>query len=65
MNRIIEAAENIDEIRKFDYEVHCPLCNKKQWALFDKLYTYSYGQCEDCSSVEELKALADNIFAIL
>ena len=65
MNKIIEAAENIDKIRKFNYEVHCPLCREKQWSLFDKLYTYAYGKCVDCSTVRDLEELGENIFAIL
>jgi len=65
MNKIIEAAQNIDKIRKFNYEIHCPLCEEKQWALFDKLFTYSYGKCTDCTDAEELKILGENAFAIL
>ena len=65
MNKIIEAAEKLDEIRKFDYLVHCPLCSEKQFSLFDKLYTYAYGKCVDCSTSDELERLGENIFTIL
>lgn len=65
MNKIIEAAENRDKILTFDCKIHCPLCGEKQYSGFAKLYTYAYGKCEDCSTVEELKTLGDNIFAIV
>lgn len=63
--RIIEAAENKDEILSFEYTVHCPHCGEKQFSPFDKLYTYSYGKCVDCSTVDELERLGENVFAIL
>jgi len=63
--RIIEAAENRDEILSFEHTVRCPHCGEKQFSPFDKLYTYGYEKCVDCSSPEELKRLGENIFAIL
>jgi len=65
MNRIIEAAENKADILKWDNEVRCPLCDEKLFSPFDKLYTYSYGKCVNCSTSEEIMTLSENIFAIL
>jgi len=63
MNNIVEAAKRVDEIKKFDFEVHCPVCSDKQWSLFDKLYTFAYGKCVNCSTAEEIeRLLLDNLY---
>lgn len=62
--RTIESTEKRDEILTFDFKVICSLCGEMQYSGFAKLYTYTYGKCEDCPTVEELKFSGENIFAI-
>ena len=64
MNNIIQVAENRDEIMARQ-DLHCPLCLEKQFSPFDKLYASAYEKCIDCSTINEVETLGENIFAIL
>lgn len=65
MNKIIEVAKNAKEITKSSHEVFCPWCNEKQWSIFDKFYTKSYGSCVDCEDTEKLTKRSEDIFNLI
>ena len=65
MNKIIEVAENKDKILAFGNKVYCSECGELQYSLFGKLFTSSYGVCEDCTSEDQLLKKSENIFKIL
>ena len=61
---IIEVAQKSDEIAHRQ-DVYCPLCQSRQYAVFDKLYTVAYEKCIVCSTPEELDKKSGNIFAMI
>ena len=65
MNKIIDVAKRSKAIMGGSPAV-CPICDSGRWiSPFDKLYIAAYGKCTDCSTVEELERLGQNIFAII
>jgi len=64
-NKIIAVAENRDAILKYDHVVCCPVCGKRYFSAFDKLYISAYGKGICCSTADEIDTLSDNIFALL
>lgn len=65
MNNILVVAKNLEKISKAEYEVNCPKCGEKQFALVDKLYAETYGKCIDCSTEEEVDKNSPNILKLL
>lgn len=63
---IIEVAERRDEIMA-DQDVCCPICEVRQFSLFDKLFTRAYDECADCNSDvhEEYVRKGSNILEII
>jgi len=64
MNNIVYTAEHFDEICAL-LNVVCPLCSRKVFSPFDKLFVSAYGKCVDCATPEELEVLGENIFILL
>lgn len=61
-NKIIDAIKNKDTIMA-SQTIVCAECGDQQFSPFDKLYTYTYGQCYMCAPEDDTKS--DNIFAII
>ncbi len=62
---IIETAEKRDEIMSA-MNIYCPICEARQFAPFDKLYTTAFDKCVACTDdADELELNGENIFAIL
>jgi len=62
---LLEAAEKRKEICKFGFVVNCPQCHVKQISAYDKIYTFAYQRCVDCTPADELEAFSDAIFQIV
>jgi len=65
-NRIMELTnEKIKEVEA-SQDINCPGCGGHQYAIFDKLYTFTYGKCPTCSIDDpEYIRQAENIFMLM
>jgi len=61
---LVKTAQNRTKIMAAQ-DIHCPVCNARQFSPFDKLYVSAYGKCVDCSSPQEVEKNGDNIFKII
>ena len=62
---LLEAAEKRKEICHYGFCVTCPRCHEKQFSAFDKIFTFAYQQCIDCTPASDVAAYSDAIFQIV
>jgi len=62
---LLEAAAKKSEICHWGFVVNCPRCHERQFSAYDKIYTFAYHQCVDCTPARDVEAMGDAIFKIV
>jgi len=62
---LLEDAEKRHEICPYGFVVKCPQCHVKQISAYDKIYTFAYQRCVDCTPENELEMYSDAVFKVV
>ena len=62
---LLEAAAKIREICTYGFVVNCPICHERQYSAYDKVFTFAYQRCVDCTPENELDMYSDAVFKIV